>query len=479
MESTTTQQYIYKFRSLNIDQKTGEPYLYDELKENYLFFATPEELNDPMDSYKNVYWEGDNVLWANLFKHYILCFESAFAFAIIGKPISKSDDIPVFITKDEYQEPDLTMINNIINDLFKRFNLSNFADTIPKNKSKIKKRELLCVLRMMHFEVIKTIQKEYLGKGYIKLPLIPERKADIKFDFFKSLLKNPKYGTYTQHNKWTEFITEFFNKLYEQAYIASELNNTVKPKEWKFLVFDFPEAYIKSIEKLMFPTEYISCFSEDYKNTIMWSHYASSHKGVCLIFKPEQQNNLILNYCTGYHCDKDGSNEIWKYSPVPIKRIKYINSKIPFNFFQFMGVNTKKKCEDWFIYENNISKYEMYEGLTENEWRLKYWNGIQDAIITKYPAWKYEKELRLTLNAPFGDPYSLPEKRKIKYDFRQLYGVIFGVRTDYYTKLRITKIVHEKCQNDKTHKINFYQAKFDKRGNVIISQDELFTIGSK
>ena len=55
---------LYKFRS-------NYKYIKEELQEEYLYFAEPSELNDPLEGFIKLYWKGDLVLWKNLLKHYL------------------------------------------------------------------------------------------------------------------------------------------------------------------------------------------------------------------------------------------------------------------------------------------------------------------------------------------------------------------------------------------------------------------------
>jgi hypothetical protein len=40
--------------------------------EQEIYFAPPENLNDPMEGYKDVFWSGDLIAWRNLLRHYLL-----------------------------------------------------------------------------------------------------------------------------------------------------------------------------------------------------------------------------------------------------------------------------------------------------------------------------------------------------------------------------------------------------------------------
>jgi len=49
---------LYKFRS-------NYEYIKEELQEEYLYFAEPSELNDPLEGFIKLHWKGDFVLWKN------------------------------------------------------------------------------------------------------------------------------------------------------------------------------------------------------------------------------------------------------------------------------------------------------------------------------------------------------------------------------------------------------------------------------
>jgi len=67
---------FYRFRSL--DALLGQR---QELEKQEIYFAAPEELNDPMEGYKDLVWNGDEIAWRNLLRHYLLCFDQTFSAA--------------------------------------------------------------------------------------------------------------------------------------------------------------------------------------------------------------------------------------------------------------------------------------------------------------------------------------------------------------------------------------------------------------
>jgi hypothetical protein len=48
---------------------------YNELENQEIYFSPLEDLNDPMEGFIDFVWKGDEILWENFLKHYVLCFE--------------------------------------------------------------------------------------------------------------------------------------------------------------------------------------------------------------------------------------------------------------------------------------------------------------------------------------------------------------------------------------------------------------------
>ncbi len=112
----------------------------------------------------------------------------------------------------------------------------------------------------------------------------------------------------------------------------------------------------------------ICCFSKNYKNTTMWSHYADNHKGICLIFDLLKANPFVdLNLVT------QGPVDYKNYTS-----INYLKSKI---------------------------------------------NGIIKLFLTKSEFWQYEEEYRFIIDKDYG---------LFKFHHVFFKGVIFGLRvTDF------------------------------------------------
>src|ERR1035441_10982817 len=59
---------------------------FQELERQEIYFASPKELNDPLEGFKDLVWSGDRILWKNLLRHYLLCLTHAVMSALISGP---------------------------------------------------------------------------------------------------------------------------------------------------------------------------------------------------------------------------------------------------------------------------------------------------------------------------------------------------------------------------------------------------------
>ena len=61
-------EYFYRYRPIKavLDE-------FHELENQEIYFSTTDEFNDPMEGFKDLFWRGDEIVWRNFLKHYILC----------------------------------------------------------------------------------------------------------------------------------------------------------------------------------------------------------------------------------------------------------------------------------------------------------------------------------------------------------------------------------------------------------------------
>lgn len=93
---------------------------------------------------------------------------------------------------------------------------------------------------------------------------------------------------------------------------------------------------------------YVSCFSEEYKSILMWSHYSEYHRGICI---------------------KYNKKDLDSFSKISLKNVAYIDERE-----SITAEMIEEACE-----MNNEQVNEI----------------LNQSIFTKSKCWEYEKEWRL------------------------------------------------------------------------------------
>jgi hypothetical protein len=130
----------------------------------------------------------------------------------------------------------------------------------------------------------------------------------------------------------------------------------------------------------------ISCFSEEYDNILMWSHYADNHKGICLEYKTVSVDE--------YNCLLFDDSDIEADYPVPMLKVKYFVEQ------------------------------------------------LNEFLSTKNKIWEYENEIRCIMpNSKFKNYPNAKFKKNV------LSGVIFGLKTDETEKIKFKELVNSFHEN--------------------------------
>lgn len=66
--------------------------------------------------------------------------------------------------------------------------------------------------------------------------------------------------------------------------------------------------------------------------------------------------------------------------------------------------------------------------------------------------------------------YSDFEKRKLKYEFSTLKGIIFGIKTSIGDKMKMVEIIKRKCKENNRKDFKFYQAFYNAKNKCIDHQ---------
>lgn len=469
---------LFRFRSRKY--LLGEKY--KELERQSIYFASPEELNDPMEGFRDIVWCGDNIVWENLFRHFIYCLHEIYVSFKISDHTDKmdSESIPIYGPPDEPPTEEYAdLLNEIYRNTFEKACLDSLAEKLSSTKRRASQKEMLYYLQSIHlvaFDEIRTIYVDHDIARENERPVVNYRPQLAESNFFEAMqqveneeLLDAMFEVTMQiQNKYSLIIN------YNQR---TEFSSTIGQNRY-LMLFDFPRIYLKQLEKLLYPEWYAACFMKDYSDSSVWSHYGDQHKGACLIFEsskePSGTESLKLNQITGWASHRGGnSRETWGLSPVPFHKIKYTTNAGEIDFFRSIGTLSQPILERVWYSDQHGKKSVCSSHIgsdQEGDWRKNYWDNFLRDITAKSNVWEHEQEYRLILNSFFTD-LSEVEKRTLTYEFDSLKGIIFGLNISHVDKLKIIEIVESKCRKCNRTDFKFFQAYYSHKSGDIQKYD--------
>ncbi|MGA9046520.1 MAG: DUF2971 domain-containing protein [Sulfuricurvum sp.] len=459
---------FYRFRSCK------SIFEFEELQNQEIYFASQEELNDPMEGYRDIFWRGDKIVWKNLFKHYLLCLERVMmVLAVNGEEYCKIDEnnIPIFAGFDDFPTPMYKeLFENIASDFFSEYNES--IKKIATRTTPVRRAELHWYLNAIHLTAIKIIQENYEKSG-----LLPKQEnsnnqisnslttiISLVDSIEQNILENgdeDKIGVLFDVAKYIQLETKLINKF-------AMMKNTPNRN---FVLMEFPDKYINCLEKLMYPKWYTACFMSEkaINNSSVWGHYGDGHKGVCLIFESDENNFINLYGKNGWGGSKNNIKPSFGWSNSEFQEIKYQKGFEEIDFWKSLGNLPIPILNSTWFFDEQANKSVISDfmlGTNEDEWRKVYWENFYRDITIKLKDWTYEQEYRLILTTLLDNEIE-EQYRKLKYDFRSLKGLIFGIKMSEEDKIKIIEIIGQKCKETNRTDFELYEAYYSHKDKNI------------
>ncbi len=456
------------FRFRNINSLLGE---YQELEKQTIYFASPEQLNDPMEGFRDIVWSGDKIVWTNFFKHYVYCLHQSYLrFRIAGDSIKLDvDSIPIW---GRWDEPLTPQEQKLFDDIWHNFlnvpNIREIIEALANTKRKIRYREVGYYLRIIHLVLLKETVKSHIAHGLLSKSEMPELPEELPIStFLASILFTLQLAEKAKTEKELDnafLLSEIIdnNERFKQQYNSRAISTGMLGKNNQLVIFDFPKVYVEQLERLLWPKWYTACFIKSDHNSSIWGHYGDKHTGACLIFEAIETNNLNrleLNLATN-----SGTRRM------PFHEISYENKPGEIDFFRTicrLPVAALRKL--WYTdQEGNVSECAVHIGSNgdEDAWRKSYWKGFFRDITIKSKDWAYEQEYRLILEDGLSE-FNNGKDRILTYDFNSLKGIIFGIRTSDENKREIIEIIEKKCEKYNRADFNFFQADYSSENGDI------------
>ena len=445
---------VFRFRTT--DKLVGE---FQELEEQAIYFADAEELNDPAEGFRDLYWQGDQIVWTNLFRHYISCLNAIFILFGISGATSRisSRDIPA-MGNDSTSSELKSLLADVYDRVFESLRLHDFVAALAESQHKCWHEELLFYLQCLHYHSLQAIHQAHvdgnLAAGVHEWDQLP-RTFDLAHNFLSQSLDVEEDAVRRELFQMSSWIR---NNAFLGAKLAGKIaSGTESEANQEFLVCDFPRHYLKQLERLLYPAWYVACFTYDCSNPSMWTHYGDSHKGVCLIFEADESDGsqfLRLQQAS----DSARPSRRKEFVQRQFLDVRYGDKAQEVDFFQSMGrVPEPQLRARWYSDDKgNWSSCGNHLNGDTGAWRDGYWERFYPPLHIKASDWEYEKETRLIHYSQFGD---LPKQhRQLKDDFASLRGIIFGINTPDAEKLKIIEIIREKCRKHDRGDFKFFQA---------------------
>lgn len=444
---------LYHYRSVESALK--------EIGEGTFHFAAKEELNDSIEGFVSVYWQGDKAAWEGLFRNYICSLYQGLELYLVKCDENYIHHNSLVIDIHAFDNVPLGNIWKSIGDQFiDNTIIQRLADIYGNSRLKVKEEELRLIFHYIH-----NIAINICIQNNIDNKIIPEEEGERIIETFS--FKNPpipyELKDVEQRDVITKIIEDFIEDIREFQYVNIGIDdenflygkkdfegvpNARQRRNWLTLAVDFPKVYVDQLRDMIYPKSYIVCFSAKNNNSAMWGNYADNHRGVCLVYDFDDESDCVNK-------------------PRPVC---YEGELIERNFFETFGRLTKPQIKEWLKGKDGIS--DCYKSFSdENAWRNSYWEAYEAKTYRKLKVWDYEQEYRLSRTDTFNS-LNTPESRNIKYNPKVLKGIIFGIRTPEYDK----KCIMEKLakRRDELEGFKFWQAEYDDTKQEISIREKAF-----
>ena len=445
---------VYRFRSMKylLEDK------YQELKKQEIYFASPEQLNDPMEGLRDIFWKGDKIVWENFFKHYVFClYTTHLHFLVAGPSIQlNANNIPILVRWDKLPFP----AQRLFNEVWQRFldlpKIPEFIEALGNTNRKIRDRELGLYLEFIHSAMLGEIAEVCFANGFISQSTILRPSEGLPPVGEKLVSALEAMEQLEEDEEKANALFQSFESVKYGRKLELLSNNVIltgiSGRNFLLVHLNFPGIYLKEIEKLLWFNWRVACFMKDYYNSSVWGTYGDNHKGACLIFESAQ------------------IDESRQYSAVSgLHKVDYGPKLNEVDFFRSISVATVGQLKKlWYTdAEGNFSECGDHiprDGGTDNDdtvsWRESYWANFFRDITSKTKDWAHEQEWRLVLEDRWLDEGEDP---KLTYDFNSLKGIIFGIRASDEEILKAIKIIQEKCKKPKRTDFKFYRAEYSQK----------------
>lgn len=386
----------------------------EEIKGEYFYFSGMKDLNDPMEGFRDFFFTKDHLLWNKLINLYFVYLHHTI------KNESSFKDIGEYWNSDSLVDEYIKNHASIFSKELKAF--SEVTCQTPLKESSLCHSDLLYEFIKIGYCMIITILKG--DKNYNKTsplqPLMMYLDANIFGYCYGNSFRNlpPPFDL---DSKIFECLNVLLSCLPKEVdfneisiVMATQMTKKKYPyTQWHYVLPNLIIEFLNKLKNIMNDNVGILCFSSDYSDPLMWSHYADNHKGVSLIFDLEVLQKDL----------KKEKNQEFFFSEVT-----YDNDHLSLNWFDSSLPFSKNK--------------ETY---------------IKSHLFKKITNWSYEQEYRIITHTG----------EKVEYNYNALSGIIFGMKITAQEICDFISLIFELNGSEHMENFNFNKAVYCKRTNKI------------
>ena len=439
-----------------------------ELENGSFYFAKPEELNDPLEGYLKIFWQGDKPAWEGLLKNFVCSlFYNLQTYLLMirnfgGGQNNYLQDFQNRVVITNLRQFENSPLNQIFKELSENFlrdiDVKKVVNFYGDENIKCYGRELEFILRTVADAACHLCVKKCKSLGLIQ-DNFDETFFDVAYEISFEELKSLNNA---ERKRQIDALENLNLDAMESGLLGlklnrrnvTDLNYELKQKILRLKIF-FPRIYAEQLKEIMYPNGYVVCFSETPTNSAMWGNYADNHKGICFIYETETLDGRdFINFAT---------------KSLEVKQIKYSAQFIERNFFNTLKHLDFLRADDWLTGKNGVKSCKLDEIEAAGEYDDVY----HEKFYRKTADWYHEREYRIFLPDKF---YRYDDKfaRNLKYDLKTLKGIIFGIRTTLDDKLELIQKLVRLLKS--VRDFEFYQAEFDDETQIISVREKFLLI---
>ena len=144
-----------------------------EIENGTFHFAERKELNDPLEGFVRVYWQGDKAAWEGLFKHYICSIANAVELYLLAADKERLQHNSIEMDIHRWDDvPFGAMLLNLRTKFLKDPDVQMLAEFYGSHRFKVYEKELRFIFRLIHKKALVMYLRDLQTKK-----LMPEEEA--------------------------------------------------------------------------------------------------------------------------------------------------------------------------------------------------------------------------------------------------------------------------------------------------------------